>query len=325
MRNHTGAGSNIFNSRKLLSTLFAALMVILSACQSGGSKDEGKSGIVIGVSMLSLQSEFVVNVKDAMEARAKELKVELNISDAQRTAEKQVQQIETFISQKVDAIILNPCEVEASSPAVDKARAAGIPVINVNSETKSEPDAFVGSNDEIAGEMAMEYIARSINQKGNIVIMDGYMGQAAQIKRAAGALKTLAKYPGIKVLAEQSAEWDRAKGMTLMENWLQSYGDKINAVFAHNDEMGLGALQALEQAQMKDKVVLVSIDAIADALQAVKDGRLNATIYQDAKGQGDGAIETALALIKKEKLASKQILIPFQLVTKENISNFLKN
>src|SRR6185436_18669076 len=103
------------------------------------------------------------------------LGVKLIVNDAQRDAARQIQQVETFISQKVDAIILNPCEVEASSPAVDKARAAGIPVINVNSETKSEPDAFVGSNDETAGEIAMEYIAKSINQKGNIVIMDGYM------------------------------------------------------------------------------------------------------------------------------------------------------
>lgn len=304
----------------LLVTVIAG---ILPGCKLG-TKDANKSGIVIGVSMLSLQSEFVVNVKDAMEEKAKEMHVELLITDAQRTAEKQVQQIETFISQKVDAIILNPCELEASSPAVDKARAAGIPIINVNSETKSEPDAFVGSNDETSGEIAMEYIAKAINQKGNIVIMDGYMGQAAQIKRAAGAARVLAKYPAIKVLAEQTAEWDRAKGMTLMENWIQSYGDKINAVFAHNDEMGLGALQALEQSKLKVKIVLVSIDAIADALQAVKDGRLNATIYQDAKGQGAGAVETAIKLVKKEPLAEKKVFIPFQLVTKENIANFIK-
>jgi inositol transport system substrate-binding protein len=304
-------------------------MLIITACSfcncgSGGKKANAPKGaIVIGVSMLSLQSEFVVNVKDAIEARAKDMKVELIITDAQRTAEKQVQQVESFIAQKVDAIILNPCEVEASSPAVDKARAAGIPVVNVNSETKSRPDAFVGSNDETSGEMAMEYLAKALNGKGNIVVMDGYMGQAAQIHRAAGASRVLAKYPLIKVLAEQTAEWDRAKAMTLMENWIQSYGPKINAVFAHNDEMGLGALQALEQAKLKDKVVLVSIDAIADALQAVKDGRLNATIYQDAQGQGSGAVETALKLARKEQLDKKDILIPFQLITRENVQRFI--
>jgi inositol transport system substrate-binding protein len=155
-------------------------------------------------------------------------------------------------------------------------------------------------------------------------MIDGYMGQAAQIKRAIGAKNILAKYPDIKVLAEQTAEWDRAKGMALMENWIQSYGDKINAVFAHNDEMGMGALQALEQAKLKNKVVVVSIDAIADALQAVKDGRLDATVFQDAKGQGSGAIDMAIQLIKKQPVEQKEVFIPFQLVTKENVEGFLK-
>ncbi len=294
-----------------------------AGCNRGVSKN-GEKEFVIGASMLSLQSEFVVNVKDAMEERAKEKNVELIVNDAQRTADKQVQQIETFISQKVDAIILNPCEVEASSPAVEKAKAAGIPIINVNSETTAAPDGFAGSRDEEAGEIAMEQIARLLNGKGNVVMIEGYMGQAAQIKRSAGAKKVLDKYPGIKILAQQTAEWDRAKGMSLMENWIQSYGNKINAVFAHNDEMGMGALQALEQATLKDKVVVVSIDAIADALQAVKDGRLDATVYQDAKGQGAGAIDMAIQLIKKEPVAKKEIFIPFQLVTKENADAFLK-
>ena len=308
-----------------LCTIFAVVMtgIILTGCNRGGNKNREKE-IVIGASMLSLQSEFVVNVKDAMEARAKEKNVELIVNDAQRTADKQVQQVETFISQKVDAIILNPCEVEASSPAIEKAKAAGIPIINVNSETAAAPDGFAGSRDEEAGEIAMEQIAKLLNGKGNVVMIEGYMGQAAQIKRSAGAKTILSKYPGIKILAQQAADWDRAKGMSLMENWIQSYGDKINAVFAHNDEMGMGALQALEQAKLKDKVVVVSIDAIADALQAVKDGRLDATVYQDAKGQGAGAIDMAIQLIKKEPVEKKEIFIPFQLVTKENADDFLK-
>ena len=302
----------------------ASLLIIFVAWALSGCNRNQKKEIVIGVSMLSLQSEFVVNVKDAMEARAKEKNIKLIITDAQLTAEKQVQQVETFISQKVDAIILNPCEVEASSPAVDKAKAAGIPIVNVNSETKSTPNAFVGSRDEEAGEIAMEQLAKLINYSGNVVIMDGNMGQAAQIKRSIGAMNVVAKYPNLKIIAEQTAQWDRAKAMTLMENWIQSYGSKINAVFAQNDEMGMGALQALEQVKLKSKVVLVSVDAIADALQAVKAGRLNATVYQDAKGQGAGAIDIALKLIKKEPIDKKEVLIPFKLVTIENVKDFLK-
>ena len=308
-----------------LYTIFAVAITgaVLLGCNRGANK-EGENNIVIGASMLSLQSEFVVNVKDAMVEHAAEKKIKLIVNDAQRTADKQVQQIESFISQKVDAIILNPCEVEASSPAVEKAKAAGIPVINVNSETSATPDGFVGSHDEASGEIAMEQIAKLLEGKGNIVIIDGYMGQAAQIKRAIGAKNVLDKYPDIKVLAEQTADWDRAKAMSLMENWIQSYGDKINAVFAHNDEMGMGALQALEQAKLKHKVSVVSIDAIADALQAVKDGRLDATVYQDAKGQGAGATDLAIQLVKKEPVENRSVFIPFRLVTKENVDAFLK-
>ncbi len=303
--------------------LIGSLITVLSAC-SNGKNGKKKDGIVIGVSMLSLQSEFIVNVKDAIEAEAKVKNIELIITDAQRSAEKQVQQVETFISQKVDAIILNPCEVEASSPAITRAKEAGIPIINVNSETKSIPDAFVGSRDEESAEIALEHIAKLINFQGNIMIIEGYIGQAAQIKRKEGARKILSKYPKIKVLAEQTAEWDRAKAMTLMENWIQSYGESIHAVFAHNDEMGMGALQALEQAKMKEKVVVVSIDAINDALVAVNDGRLNATIFQDARGQGETAIDLAMKIINKEPLSNKEIFIPFRLVTKENVNQFLK-
>jgi inositol transport system substrate-binding protein len=153
-------------------------------------------------------------------------------------------------------------------------------------------------------------------------MMHGFMGQAGQIKRDQGAREVLAKKPGLKLIADQTAEWDRAKGISLMENWIQSHGDRINAVFAQNDEMAMGALIALEQAKRKDKVVVVGVDAIADALAAVRDGRLDATIFQDAKGQGAAAVETAVKIIRKEPY-EKQTMIPFQLVTKENVSKFM--
>ena len=239
-----------------------------------------------------------------------------------RSAERQVQQVESFIAQKVDAIILNPCEVEASSPAVDKARAAGIAIVNVNSETKSQPTAFVGSHDEESARIAMDYIAQRLKGRGRVVMMQGFMGQAAQIKREQGAREVLSQQQGLKLLAEQTAEWDRAKAMSLMENWIESYGANLDAVFAQNDEMGMGALLALEQAKRKDKVVVVSVDAIADALQAVAAGRLDATVFQDARGQGERAVETAVKLINKQPY-EKEVFIPFQLVTKENVEKFL--
>ena len=149
------------------------------------------------------------------------------------------------------------------------------------------------------------------------------MGQAAQIKRNTGAKEILKANPGLKLLAEQNADWDREKGMSLTENWIQSFGSNINAIFAQNDEMGLGAVKALEAAGLKNKVIVVSIDAIPDALQAVKKGSLDATVFQNAKQQGGMAVETAIKASKGEKF-EKQVLIPFQLVTKENLAEFLK-
>jgi inositol transport system substrate-binding protein len=271
---------------------------------------------------MNLSSEFIVMLERSMEAKARERGVQLIFNDAQRDAANQVRQVENFIVRKVDAIILNPCEVEASSPAVDKAIASGIPVVNVNSETRSTPTAFVGSSDEESGRIAMGYIAQRLRGQGNVVMMHGFMGQAAQIKRDQGAREILAKNSGLRLLAEQAADWDRAKAMTLMENWMQSYGSRIDAVFAQNDEMAMGALIALEQAKKKDKVVVAGVDAIADALQAVKNGRLDATVFQDAAGQGGKAVETVLRIMRGERY-DKQTYIPFQLVTRENAARFV--
>ncbi|SKB98699.1 sugar ABC transporter substrate-binding protein [Dyadobacter psychrophilus] len=307
--------------------LIAALSIAIASCNQSQKSEGGENGsgkkLVVGATMLSMQNEFIVNVSDEMEAKAKELGVELITVDAERSALKQVEQVESFIAQGVDAIIMNPCEVEASSPAVKLAMDANIPIINVNSETSAKPTAFVGSDDTESARIAMKYLAEKLNGKGNVLIMHGFMGQAAQIKRDNGAKEILKANPGMKLLAEQTGEWDRAKAMSLMENWIQSYGSKINAVFAHNDEMGMGAVKALEAAGLKDKVIVVSVDAIPDALQSVKKGALNATIFQNAQEQGGKAIETAVKAAKKEKF-EQEVLIPFQLVTKENVGEYLK-
>ena len=310
-------------SRKAAGWVRGAALAAVVACQScaRGTREPGRKPIVIGVSLLNLSSEFIVMLKDSMDAKARELGVQLIVNDAQRDAATQVRQAENFIARKVDAIILNPCEFEASSPAVDKALAARMAIVNVNSETRSVPTAFIGSRDEESGRIAMEYIALRLRGRGGVLMMQGFMGQAAQIKRDQGAREILAKTPGLKLLADQTAEWDRARATTLMENWIQSYGLRIGAVFAHNDEMAMGVVIALEQAKMKDKVVVAGVDAIADALQAVKQGRLDATVFQDAKGQGATAVETAVKIVRGQPYA-KEVYIPFQLVTGENVDRF---
>jgi inositol transport system substrate-binding protein len=152
--------------------------------------------------------------------------------------------------------------------------------------------------------------------------MTGYPGQAAEIKRTEGAKAALQQYPELKLVAEQTANWSREEAMALMENWLQAYRDGIDAVFAQNDEMGLGALNALQAAGMKDKIVLVSVDAIADALKAVAQGQLNATVFQNARRQAAVALETAVQIVQGQPY-EKEVLIPFELVTKGNVDRYL--
>lgn len=304
----------------ILLVLALSMLLALTACSTSQKSDKVK----IGVTLMDFSTEFGIGLKDYMTAKADAMgDVELTVVDAGGDAAKQLQQVETFISQKVDAIIMQPQEQEACSPAIDKAKAAGIPIINCNSLTITEPDAYVGSNDSESAEIAMTYIAEQLGGKGNVLMMHGHPGQTAEVKRTEGAMDILAQNPDMTLLDEQTADWDRAEAMTLMENWIQAYGDQINAVFCQNDEMAPGALNALVQAGKKDNVLVVGVDAIDDALQSVKDGKMDATVYQDCKGQAEGAIEAAYKLAKGESV-EKEILIPFILVTTENVDEYLK-
>jgi len=292
-------------------TALCAAALMLCGC----ARPAADARPTVGVSLLNLSNEFIVQIDKALRDEAEKQGVRLVVSDAQRSAERQVQHVENFIAQRVDAIILNPCEFEASSAAVEKARAAGIPIVNVNSETRATPDAFAGSHDEESARLALEFLATKLGGKGRLAIMQGFLGQAAQLKRDAGAKEVLRRYPGLEVVAEQPADWDRAKAVSLMENWLQAHGTKIQAVFAQNDEMGMGAVLALEQAGRKKDVFVVSIDAIADAQDAVKAGRLDATVFQDGAAQARAALHAALAIVRKQPF-EKETWVPFRLVTR---------
>ncbi|MDR1505755.1 MAG: substrate-binding domain-containing protein [Treponema sp.] len=296
---------------------------VLSSCKRGSSNAAGSDDTVtIGVSLMNLQVEFSIVLRDAIQAKADELGITVIINDAQGDASKQLQQVESFIVQGVNGIILQPQEQEASAPCIDKAKAAGIPIVNVNSHTITAPDAFVGSDDRESAEIALNYINERLSGKGNILMMHGHPGQTAEIQRTEGAMAIIDANQGLVLLDEQTATWDRARAMTLMENWIQKYGNQINAVFGQNDEMALGAANALVQAGMKERVVAVGVDAVEDALLAVKAGTLDATVFQDGVGQGMGSVETVFKLVKGESVP-KSVLIPFILVTTRNVDDYL--
>jgi inositol transport system substrate-binding protein len=294
----------------------------LAGCKKAEPRKEGE--ILIGFSSRDLSAEYTAKLSEAIVAYARTKPgVKVVMVDAQSDVQKQFSQVENFVAQKVDAIILNPCELEASTPAVDYVKKAGIPLVLVNQTTKSVGDSYIGSNDFEAGRMAMEAIAKRLDGQGGVLMLHGIMGTSAQLQREAGAREVFAKYPGLKLVDHQTASWDRAKAMALTENWIQAHKGKFSAVFAHNDEMAMGALLALERAGLKKDVYVIGIDAIAQALSAVKEGRLDATVFQDAVGQGKGSVDAAIQLAKKQPCA-KETMIPFQLVTRENVTQFLK-
>jgi inositol transport system substrate-binding protein len=294
----------------------------LAGCKKADPRKEGE--ILIGFSSRDLSAEYTAKLSEAIVAYARTKPgVKVVMVDAQSDVQKQFSQVENFVAQKVDAIILNPCELEASTPAVDYVKKAGIPIVLVNQTTKSVGDSYIGSNDFEAGRIAMEAIAKRLDGQGGVLMLHGIMGTSAQLQREAGAREVFAKYPGLKLIDHQTASWDRAKAMALTENWIQAHKGKFSAVFAHNDEMAMGALLALERAGLKKDVYVIGIDAIAQALSAVKEGRLDATVFQDAVGQGKGSVDAAIQLAKKQPCA-KETMIPFQLVTRENVTQFLK-
>jgi inositol transport system substrate-binding protein len=335
------------NVTKSLVLMMISLILVLSGCASGsnnenssatdsnsntnseaassGANEVADKTFRIGVTHYGLKNEFTVLISDAQKEKAKELGVEIEVFDGNYDVNTQINQFENMIAKKYDAIIFSPVDVDAMAVAVDKAVAAGIPVFGVNTKVNSDKlISYIGSNDVTAGEFEMNYIAEKLGGKGNIVIMEGPIGSSAQVQRKEGIHNVLKNFPDIKVLEEKTANWSRSEGLTLMENWLQAHSGKINAVVGQNDEMALGAIQALEGKGLtnRDEIPVVGVDAISDALQAVKDGRQNATVFQDAKGQGAQSVEIAVKYLKGENV-DKEYMIPFQLVTPDNLDQFL--
>jgi len=333
--------------KKILSlTLFAVLTaaIFFTGCSTGQEDSAGESEtgtqaaasqeadgesdapqgdkLVFGFTTITNSNEFMVTLQKGIEDKCAELGIEVICNDPDMDANKQISQVENFIAQGVDAIIMDPCDADASSPAIEKAQAAGIPIVNVNSVTNVQPDAFVGSRDEESSELAIEYIADCLGGQGNLAMIHGNPGQSAEVKRSDGAYSMLENYPEMTLIAEQAANWSREEAMALTENWIQSYGSDLNAIFAQNDEMVMGALKAAENNGVKQDMVIVGVDAIADALAAIQDGRLDATVFQDAYGQATMAVEVAYDLVNGETVET-ETYIPFQLVTIDNVDDFI--
>ncbi|MBU8879843.1 sugar ABC transporter substrate-binding protein [Bacillus sp. FJAT-29790] len=312
-------------SVKVLFLILLSVTTILSGCsgkvtdQVGG--DSKEKTIKIGVLYQNLQNEYIVALQDSIRKHAEQAGIKLIESDGQGKAENQISQVENLINQKVDAIILNPADRNGSAPVVDLAANAGIPLITVLAVVSNQDKvtAHVGSDDVEAGKIEMEYIAGVLGGKGTIAIIHGPNGNSAEINRTEGNYQILENYPDIKVAAEQTANWSREEALALTENWLQTH--KLDAIAAQNDEMALGAVKALSAAGKLKDTKVIGIDAIPDALKSIEAGDLSGTVFQDVETQGEIAVDIAFKAGKGEEV-KKDNMIPFQLITKENLSDF---
>jgi len=302
------------------------LLSVLSACAPAAAPTEasGDKPIKIGVSML-FDDLWLTTLRDAMtEYAATQPGVELIMVDSKEDVATQLGQVENFVAQKVDVIVLIAANTDAADPMTKAAQDAGIPLVYVNRIPSNLPEgiSYVGSDSIEAGIMQAEWLAEKLGGKGNVVIMNGNLAQEAAQKRTEGEKQVFAKYPDIHIIKEDTANWSRADGLALMENWL-STGDQIDAVASNNDEMAIGALQAIEAAGKLGEILVGGVDASPDALQEMDKGRLNVTVFQNAKGQGEGGIKVAIALARGETV-DQITWIPFVLVTPENYKEYMQ-
>ncbi len=310
--------------RKLIALVLAMLMVLSSIAMTAVA--ETKTYKIVAL-MKQNADTFVQNIADAIIARAGELgsEVELNMQDAEGDINKQLEQAETALAAGCDAVILNAVDVEGSAPIVDMFMEKGIPVIECNTLTNNSESAtcYVGSDDVDAGRIQAEFLKPLLKEDAKVCYMMGPIGVSPQIYRKEGIEKHLFNGSKIEVLQEQTANWKRAEAMALAENWLTAYQD-LDAIICQNDDMAMGALEAVEAAGRKDEVIVIGIDAITDALQALKDGRLDCTVFQDAAGQGAGSLDVALECAKAGTTEHEDVMIPFVLITKDNVDQFMK-
>src|SRR6267378_5860503 len=312
-----------------LAKLFLPAIAIM-AIALGNTPALSAQKIKIGVAMALFDDVWLTNVRDAMTKWAStHPDVELTIVDAANDTAKQVGQVENFLAQGMDAVIILPVDTAATGPMTKAVVKAGKPLVYVNRKPSNLPKAVVycGSNSIEAGIMNMEELGKAMGGKGNVVILMGELSNEAAIGRTDGIKKVVKeKFPNIKIVREQSGNWKREQGKTIMENWLAS-GQEINGVASNNDEMALGSLQAIKAAGKLGKVPVGGTDGSHDALESMDKNELNNTVFQDPVGQGEEAINAAYLLVKKEsdpKVVDGNIWIPYQKITKENYKSFMK-
>ena len=308
--------------KKLVSLLLSMLMICsLAGCGividgeggSTGSKASGASG-AIGLSISTQNNPFFVTLAEGAKKAAKQAGVPLTVVDASDDATKQVSDIEDLVSKNVSVLIVNPVDSDAVTGAVEAAIAKWVRVISVDRVVNGvDIDCQIASDNVAGAELATQYIVDTLGENVKTAELIGTSGASAAIDRSQGFHNIADKK--LKIVASQTADFDRTQGMTVMENMLQA-DSSIQAVFAGNDEMALGAVEAISGA--KKDVLVVGFDATDDAIEAIRQGRMGATIAQQPDLIGSTAVENAIRLTKGESIP-KEIPVEVTLITKDTV------
>lgn len=293
-------------------TLMAGTVACGSTSSSGGDK--------VALLVSTLNNPFFVDLRDGALAAAKDLGVDLMVSDAQNDSSTQQNQAQNAQSQGAKAVIINPVDSDAASPAVAPLLSSNLPVISVDrSVTGEDVTSHIASDNVAGGAQAADELAKAVGEKGKVIILQGTPGAASTRDRGDGFKKEIKKYSGIEVVAEQTANFDRAEALDVTTNLMQSNPDVVG-IYAENDEMALGAIQSLGSKAGVD-VKIFGFDGTEDGLKAVSNGTMVGTIAQQPKELGKKAVEAAVKAIKGESV-EKTESIEVKTVTKGNVADF---
>jgi len=321
------------NSFRLYALNFIFMLAAVAACKTSKAPEqapkEPKKQFVIGVSYQNLAFLYVAALQKAGQNQAAKLGVRLIETDAYNDTNKELENVERMLGQKIDCLAFEAASLDASVASIEAANRAGIPVVQFNGKANGgDYVTFVGSNQIESGELLGTWLADFYKNSGKDILRGIYLrgvpGQVTDIARNDG-FKNKLKAAGLtdKIqLIEQYADYDRSKGQSVTESIL-SKDKKFEFIIANNDDMVLGALQAVNQANLAGKTALVGVDGLPETLDAIKAGQISATVFQNPEAQGAGGIQACVDHLKGLKL-EKQILIPFKLVTRDNVDQFIE-
>jgi ABC-type sugar transport system substrate-binding protein len=281
----------------------------------------------VGLAMAQLDT-FLTILKNGTVDAGKKAGATVQVEDAGNDVGKQLSQIQNLIAQKVDAIIVNPVDTDATPKITKMVTDAKIPLVYVNRKPVDFDKlpagvAFVASDEKVSGTVQTQEVCRLLKGKGDILVLMGELSNEAARTRTKDIEDVVATKAcsGLKIVDKREGAWDRTKGQDITTNWLSS-GVKFDAIIANNDEMAIGAINALKAAKKwTPNSIVAGIDATPDALASMKAGDLKVTVFQNAAGQGAGSIEAALKLIKKQPV-ERFVNVPFELVTPANLSKY---